>query len=93
MSKDGGRLRVIEHSGAAIDLSRSDTGDVVLRLGTRYAGGPERTIPLNASEAKALAYSLLAAAERTSFFPEPSADCEWPEEHWSEGTFPLPDRT
>jgi hypothetical protein len=89
MPKSGGRMRIIEQSRMAIDLSRSGGGDTALRIGDREHRIHEATIVLSPGEARALAYSLLAAAERTEIRGErPGDGAGWPEEYYEKGTFP-----
>jgi hypothetical protein len=87
MPRSGGRLRILEHGSQALDLSRTETGLIRLRMGPREIAEPERHFDLDPSEARAVAYSLLAAAERdTRRVADDGAD--WPEEYWAQGTFP-----
>jgi hypothetical protein len=87
MPRSGGRMRILEHGSQAIDLSRTQTGQIRFRIGPREVEEPERHFDLDPSEARALAYSLLSAAERHNPFAiDEGAD--WPEEYYAEGTFP-----
>ena len=80
--REAQRMRIIEQGRECVELSRSQTGEIVLRVGSsRNEDG--REIGLNLGEARVIAYSLLAAAAR-------SQDAEWPEAYWAEGTFPHP---
>src|SRR5688500_13092366 len=88
MPGSGGRLRVIEHSGQAVDLHRSDTGQIRLIIGRRVGEtGRRAEIGISPKEARVLAHALNMAA-LWSEGEDRTDEAFWPEEYWAEGTFP-----
>jgi hypothetical protein len=88
MAKSGGRMRIIEYSGVAVDLSRADTGLIRMRVGSPERDEPSSHVDLHPADARVLAHSLLAAALRE--LPEAAGKngSDWPEEYWARGSFP-----
>ncbi len=71
--------RIIEHVTRVIDLSDPELENVATRLtiAPRDGAGPAMHIDLDPAEARALAHSLLSAADAD----EPDAD--WPPDYWT----------
>lgn len=85
MAERGQRMRVLEQSSVAIDLSRSEFGETIMRVGHPDRDMREWHLHLNPAEARVLAYSLLAAAARGTAEVSRNDDAEWPEQYWPEG--------